>query len=155
MPLVRFLRAVPVCGKLSLVVNSVGQSHFFREKGNSQLHPSTSADQSTGPHLVSLPLTTIEIVEKAKHLLTISYISLLGLYHKHVISTFNTYSRVPTPQCLTDTDGGYNLGGASFPHHTHRPFQPTVLRFSLMARLISDCQSQHKPLEIKSKAPSH
>jgi hypothetical protein len=131
MTLVRFLRAVPVCGKLSLVVNSVGQSHFFWEKG------------------------TIEIVEKAKHLLTISYISLLDLCHKHVISTFNTYSRVPTPRCLTDTDGGYNLGGASFPHHTHRPFQPTVLRFSLMARLISDCQSQHKPLEIKSKAPSH
>jgi hypothetical protein len=123
-------------------------------KRNSQLHPSTSADRSTGPHLVSLPLTTIETVEKVKHLLTTSYIGLLGLYYKHVISTFNTYSRVLTHRCLTDTDEGYNLGGAGFPHHTPCPFQLTVLRFPLMARSVSGCQSQHKPLEIKSKASS-
>jgi hypothetical protein len=35
-----------------------------------------------------------------------------------------------THQSLTNTGGCYNLGGASFPHHTPRPSQPTVLHFS-------------------------
>jgi hypothetical protein len=37
---------------------------------------------------------------------------LLGLsspYHRHVIGTFNTCSRVPTPRSLTDTGGGYHI----------------------------------------------
>jgi hypothetical protein len=32
-----------------------------------------------------------------------------GPYHWHVISTFNTCSRVPTPRSLTDTGGGYHI----------------------------------------------
>jgi hypothetical protein len=50
---------------------------------------------------------------------------------QHVISTFNTCSRIPTSRSLTDTDGGYNLGGAGFQHHSPYPSQPTVLRFPL------------------------
>jgi hypothetical protein len=46
------------------------------------------------------------------------YIGLLGPYHQHVINTFNTCSRGPTHWSLTDTGGGYNLGGAGLPHHT-------------------------------------
>jgi hypothetical protein len=57
------------------------------------------------------------------------YIGLLDPYHQHVISTFNTCSRVSTPRSLTDTGRGYNLRGVSFPHHTPRPSQPTILHF--------------------------
>jgi hypothetical protein len=60
---------------------------------------------------------------------------LLGLpdpYLWHAIGTFNTCSGVPTPRSLIDTDRGYNLEGANFPHHTPRPFQPMILRFSPM-----------------------
>jgi hypothetical protein len=59
-----------------------------------------------------------------------TYIDSLGPYHQHVISTFNTCSRGPTHRSLTDTGGGYNLGGADLTHHTPQPFQPTVLRFA-------------------------
>jgi hypothetical protein len=34
------------------------------------------------------------------------YIGLLGSYHQHVISTFNTCSQGPTHRSLTDTGGG-------------------------------------------------
>jgi hypothetical protein len=50
-----------------------------------------------------------------------SYIGLLDPYHQYVISTFNTCSRGPTHQSLTDTGGGYNLRSVSFPHHTPWP----------------------------------
>jgi hypothetical protein len=92
-----------------------------------------SADRSTDPHPVSVPLTTIEAVEKAKHLVATSYIGLLGPCYYLVISTFNTYLWIPTPWPLTDIGLGYNLGGASFPHHTPHPIQPIVPRFPLMA----------------------
>jgi hypothetical protein len=133
MPLVRFLWAVPVRGNLSRVINSVGQSHCYQEKGTPNYIPITQADQSVGPHPVSLPLTTIEAVEKAKHLVATSYISLHGPYHQHMISAFNTCSRVPTPQSLTDTDRGYNLGGSNFLYHPPRPSQLMILRFPLVA----------------------
>jgi hypothetical protein len=55
------------------------------------------------------------------------YIDLLGSYHQHVISTFNTCSHRPTHRSLTDTGGGYNLRGADFPHHTPWPSRPMVL----------------------------
>jgi hypothetical protein len=59
----------------------------------------------------------------------IGYISLLGTYHQHVISTFNTCSRGSTHWSLTDTDGDYNLGDVGLPHHTPWPSQPMVLHF--------------------------
>jgi hypothetical protein len=60
-------------------------------------------------------------------------LGLLGPYHQHVISTFNTYSRGSTHQSLTDTGRGYHFGGAGFPHTTLRPFQSTVSTFHLRA----------------------
>jgi hypothetical protein len=78
-----------------------------------------------------------------------SYISLLGPYHRHVISTFNTCSRGPTHQSLTDTGRGYNLGGAGLPHHTPRPSQPTVLHFPPKGPARSQViKYQHKLLAI-------
>jgi hypothetical protein len=38
--------------------------------------------------------------------------------HQYAIGTFNTCSRGPTYRSLTDTGGGYSLGGAGFPHTT-------------------------------------
>jgi hypothetical protein len=63
-----------------------------------------------------------------------------------VISTFNTSSRGPTHQSLTDTDMGYNLEGASFSHHSHRPSQPTVLLFPLRAPSGLQLTMIHKKL---------
>jgi hypothetical protein len=57
------------------------------------------------------------------------YIALLGPYLQHVISTFNTCSRGPTYRSLTNTSGGYNLGGADLPHHTPWPSQAMVFHF--------------------------
>jgi hypothetical protein len=44
-------------------------------------------------------------------------------------SAFNTCSWGSTYRSLIDTDGGYKLGGAAFPHTTLRPFHPTVSTF--------------------------
>jgi hypothetical protein len=66
---------------------------------------------------------------------------LLGIpdsYHRHAISTFNSCSRGPTHWSLTDTSGGYNRGGADFPHTTSRPSQPIVSPFPLRSRSVSD-----------------
>jgi hypothetical protein len=60
-------------------------------------------------------------------------LGLPGPYHRHAIGTFNTYSRGPTHQSLTNTGGGYNLGGAGFPHITSRPAQPAISPFHLRA----------------------
>jgi hypothetical protein len=56
-------------------------------------------------------------------------LGLLGPYHQHAMGTFNTCSRGSTHRSLTNTGGGYKLGGADLLHHTPRPSQPTVLPF--------------------------
>jgi hypothetical protein len=107
-----------------------------RKRAHIPIH-STSASQSTGLDPVSLPQQSLKQWEKVKHLLATSYISLLGSYVQHVISTFNTCSLGPTHRSLTNTGGRYNLWGSDFPHHTPRPSQPTVLRFFLMVPPVS------------------
>jgi hypothetical protein len=77
-PLVRFLRAVPVRGNLSLAINSVGWTLLLLRKRAPNPSPSTPIDRSTGPPPSFSPNTTIEAVMKAKHVLTTYYISLLG-----------------------------------------------------------------------------
>jgi hypothetical protein len=69
-----------------------------------------------------------------------------GPYLWHVIGTFNTCSRGATYRSLTDTCGGYNLGGGDFPHHTPRPSQPMILNFLPNGPAwYQVIQSQHKP----------
>jgi hypothetical protein len=58
------------------------------------------------------------------------YFSLLGPYHQHTIGTFKIYSQGPTHRSLTDTCGGYNLGGVGLPHTTIRLFQQVVSTFA-------------------------
>jgi hypothetical protein len=119
MPLVRFLRGVPVRGNL---LRSC-QQHWTklllpRKRAPVPIH-STPADWSSRG--------------KAKHLLSTSYIGLLGTYHQYVISTFNTCSWGPTHRSLTDIGRGYNLTGVGFLHHTPQPSQLMVLHFPLVA----------------------
>jgi hypothetical protein len=57
------------------------------------------------------------------------YIGLLGLYHQHGISTFNTCSRRSTHWSLTGTGWGYKLRGVGLSHHTSWPSQLTAIRF--------------------------
>jgi hypothetical protein len=93
------------------------------------------------------PMTIIEPLGVKSPSVDGRLLGLLGPYLRHMIGTFNTCSQVPTPQSLTNTGGGYNLGGASFPHHTPQPSQPTVLRFPPKGLVRSQViQSQHKPL---------
>jgi hypothetical protein len=58
---------------LSPIIDRVEQSHYFREKGIPDYITSTPTDQSVGPHLVSLLLSSKEVVEKAKHLSAAGY----------------------------------------------------------------------------------
>jgi hypothetical protein len=71
-------------------------------------------------------------------------LGLLGPYLRHAIGTFNTCSRGTTHRSLTDTCGGYNLGGADFPHLSPRPSQLMVLHFPPKGSARSQViQSQH------------
>jgi hypothetical protein len=47
---------------------------------------------------------------------------LTGPIYQHVVGTFNTCSWGPTHRSLTDTGGGYNIGGVGFSYTTARPF---------------------------------
>jgi hypothetical protein len=76
----------------------------------------------------------------------IGYIGLLDPYLQHVISTFNTCSWGPTHLSLTDIDGGYNVGGVGFSHHTPYPSQSTVLHFSPKGSVQSPITMFHKKL---------
>jgi hypothetical protein len=83
----------------------------------------------------------------------ICYISLLGPYHQHEISTFNTCSREPTHRSLTDTGGGYNLVDAGLPHHTPWPSQPMILDFPPKAPAQPQINIQQLPTELKRGWP--
>jgi hypothetical protein len=56
-----------------------------------------------------LSKTTIEAVGLSQVPVDGRLLGLPGPYHRHAIGTFNTCSRVPTPQSLTDTVGGYHI----------------------------------------------
>jgi hypothetical protein len=74
-----FLWAVHVRDNLSLAINNIGQTLLLLRKRAPDTIPSTPANPSTGPPHSFSPKITIEAVMKAKHLLTTSYICLLGL----------------------------------------------------------------------------
>jgi hypothetical protein len=79
-------------------------------------------------------------------------LGLLGPYHQHAISTFNTCSWGPTHQSLTDKSRGYNPGGAGFPQTTPQPSGPTVSTFHL--RAPPGLYFNHKPsIKPKFKEP--
>jgi hypothetical protein len=130
MPGICFLRAVPIRGNLLRVINRVGQSQCSREKG---LPTQSTARRLTDPHVHTQFLSWANQWSSGESQTSINsrLLGLLGPYHQHAIGTFNTFSRRPTHRSLTDTGGGYNLGGAGLPHTTLRPSQPTVSTFHL------------------------
>jgi hypothetical protein len=87
-----------------------------------------------------------------------SYFSLLGPYHQYAIGTFNTCSWGPTHRSLTDTGGGYNLGGAGLPHTTFWPSQPAVCIFHLSAPLglqFDQVYQLNQSVEFENLWPPH
>jgi hypothetical protein len=129
MPLVRFLRVVPVCGNILCLPNRVGQIHCSQEK--------SAFDSTSQPGWVARGIR-LSFSPKHNHWSSvlkpnicwrIAYIGLIGAYLQHVISTFNTCSQGPTHLSSIDTGEGYNLGGVGLPNHTSRPSQMTALRF--------------------------
>jgi hypothetical protein len=99
---------VPVRDNLSRVTDMVGRILLL---------PRKSAPDSTsqpgwvthGTRLSFSPKTTIEAVGLNQAHVDGRLLGLPGPYHWHAIGTFNTCSRVPTPQSLTDTGGGYHI----------------------------------------------
>jgi hypothetical protein len=127
-PSVRFLRAFPVRGNLSWVIDRVGQSHCSREKG---LPTQFTARRLTDPQVRALFLSQASqwISRESQTSINSRLLGLPGPYHRHAIGTFNTCSRGLTHRSLTDTGGGYNHGGAGLPHTTPRASQPIVSPF--------------------------
>jgi hypothetical protein len=101
-----------------------------------------TTDRSTSSYPVYLPSQPIKQWRQNRPSVDGRLLGLLGPYYPHAISTFNTCLRGPTHRSLTDIIGGYNLRGASLPHHTPRPSQPTVLHFSLKGSVRSQVNNQ-------------
>jgi hypothetical protein len=70
---------------------------------------STSQPRLSGTQLSFSPNTTIEAMRLSQTAIDNRLLGLLGPYHRHAISTFNTCSWVLTPRSLTDTGGGYHI----------------------------------------------
>jgi hypothetical protein len=62
-----------------------------------------------GTHLSFSLNTAIESVRLSQAPVGCTVLGLPGLYHRHVMGTFNTCSQVPTPRSLTDACGGYHI----------------------------------------------
>jgi hypothetical protein len=66
--------------------------------------------------------TAIEAVRLSQAPVDGKLLGLPGPYHRYVIGTFNTCSRVPTPQSLTDTGGGYHIENLTIATTLSLPF---------------------------------
>jgi hypothetical protein len=71
-----------------------------------------------GPHLVSLPLSTKEVVGLSQASVDDKLLGLLGPYTSMLSVCSILALAGPTHQSLTDTCEGYNLRGVLFPHLT-------------------------------------
>jgi hypothetical protein len=126
------MRAVPVRGNLSRVINRVRQSHCSREKG---LPTQSTARRLTDPWVCTQFLSRAKQWSSGESHISINsrLLGLLDPYHRHAIGMFNTCSQGLTHRSLTDTGGGYNLGGAGFPCTHFRTFPTSCLLFPLVA----------------------
>jgi hypothetical protein len=108
MPGVRFMRAVPVRDNLLRVTDRVGRILLLLRKSapNSTSQPGWVVH---GTHLSFSPKTAIEAVGLRQAHVDGRLLGLSSPYHWHVIGTFNTCSRVSTPQFVNDTSGGYHI----------------------------------------------
>jgi hypothetical protein len=93
--------------------------HFTltQQSWTDSLLPRKSAPDSTsqlgwvvrGTRLSFSPNIAIEAVCLSQTSVDNRLLRLPGTYHRYVIGTFNTCSRVPTPRSLTNTGGGYHI----------------------------------------------
>jgi hypothetical protein len=100
-------------------------------------------------HLSFSPNIVIEAVGLSHASVDGRLLGLLGPYHQHAIGTFNRCSWGPIHRSLTNTGGGYNLGGAGLPYHTSRPSQPIVLYFPPKGPTWSQVNKPTLPTELK------
>jgi hypothetical protein len=100
-------------------------------KGAPDTIHSTPADRLAGPYPVSLSSQLMNQWGQSRAFIDSRLLGLLSPYHQYVIGMFNTCSRGSTHQSLTDTGGGYNLGGVGLPHTTLWPSQLAVSSFHL------------------------
>jgi hypothetical protein len=99
------------------VFNSDGHIHCSRGKGSQ--HNLQHAGWSIHVSVPSFsPGSAIEAVGVKPPSVDGRLLGLPGPYHRHVIGTFNTWSRGPPHRSLIDTDGGYSFRGAGLPHTT-------------------------------------
>jgi hypothetical protein len=123
---VRIRRAVHICGNLSQAINSVGWTLLLLRKKGSRHH--------SLPDWVICRSATQFLFQDNHWSSNESQASINNRLHRFAGPiTFNTCSRGPAHQSLSDTGGGYNLKGVGLPHTTPRPFQPTVSTFHLSA----------------------
>jgi hypothetical protein len=94
---------------------------------------STLDDRPADSYPVYLPSQPMKQWRQIQASIDSRLLGLLGLYHQHVISTFNTCSHKPTHRSLTDTGEGYNIGGATLSHTTPWYSQPVVSTFHIRA----------------------
>jgi hypothetical protein len=66
-------------------------SHYFWENGIPDYTRSMPAERSAGPHLVSLALSTKEVVGLSQASVNSRLLGLPGPYLRHAIGMFNTW----------------------------------------------------------------
>jgi hypothetical protein len=131
-PGVRFLRAVPIRGNLSRVINRVDRVTAPEKKGSR--HNPQHVGWPIREFVPSFsPKPTNEAVAKAKTSINSRLLGLPDPYHRHAIDTFNTCSWGPTERSLIDTGRGYNLGGADLQCTHSLTFPTSCLPFPLVA----------------------
>jgi hypothetical protein len=107
-PDVCFLRVVLIRDNLSQVTDRVGRILLLSRK-SAPASTSQPGRVTHGTHLSFSPNTAIEAVGLSQAPMDGWLLGLPDSYHRHTIGTFNTCSRVPTPQSLTDTGKGYHI----------------------------------------------
>jgi hypothetical protein len=118
---------------LSWVADRFGRIPLLLRKKGSWHNPQHAGWPIRGFVPSFSPKPTNEAVPLSQALVDNKLLGLLGTYHQHAISMFNTCSRGLTHRSLINTGGGYSLEGVGFPQTTLRRSQSTVSPFHLRA----------------------
>jgi hypothetical protein len=95
--------------------------------------------------------TAIEAVRLSPAPVDDRLLGLPGPYHRHAIGMFNTCSRVPTPQSLTDTGGGYYIENLKIAIPLSPSFPSEGSTDPLMAPPDLKLSIPHLPIELEGK----
>jgi hypothetical protein len=97
------------------------------------------------------PRSTNEVIGLIQTSIDDKLLGLLSSYHQHTIGTFNTCSQGPTHRALTDTGESYNLGDASLPRTTPRPYQPMVFTFHIRTQPDHQFNQMYQIIQVEFK----